>query len=358
MAFLLFQKTIKNGIRVLMTNHVLYATDKNYCELCAVSLYSLLSKLSCSVTIHIIESDLEERKEDLIKIANEFSCKINFIPIKDISQRLIDANIPPYRGGYSPYARFFISDYVDEGRILYLDCDTFIRRDLSPIFEFDLEGNPLGAVIDQSTSYVNVLIGHKKKDLYFNSGILLFDAKKCKEEDVPGKFLDAVKTIDLSNTFLGADQEIMNVAFFNKFAKLPVGANMMFTTRYFKPKHIYAVSSKSAENYYTEDEFNEGRVDPYIIHFAGGATYQPWREEGVYYLDEDADSWFALCGELYPDGRYDLRKLRDIKDNSPKRRKFFRTAGTMPMLYNFLKGRYRNLKLLPKRIRARKAFKD
>ncbi|MCR5593209.1 MAG: hypothetical protein K6F79_05625 [Saccharofermentans sp.] len=341
-----------------MSNHVLYATDKNYCELCAVSLYSLLSKLSCEVTVHIIESGLEERKEDLIKIADKFSCSINFIPIEQISQRLIDANIPPYRGGYSPYARFFISDYVSEGRILYLDCDTMIRRDLAPLFEFDLKGNPVGAVIDQSTSYVNVLIGHKKHDLYFNSGILLFDAAKCNEEDVPGKFLEAVKTIDLSNTFLGADQEIMNVAFFNEFTKLPVGANMMFTTRYFKPKHIYSVSSKSAADYYTEDELNEGRVDPYIIHFAGGASYQPWREEGVYYLDEDADAWFALCGSLYPDGRYDLDKLKTIKNTSPKRKNFFRTASTFPMLYNFLKGRYRNLKLLPKRIRAYKQHKN
>lgn len=335
-----------------MVNHILYATDKNYCELCAVSLYSLLSNLSGEVVVHIIESNLEDRKDDLIKIVDMFSQKIEFIPIDDISKRLIDADIPPYRGGYSPYARFFISDYVSEGRILYLDCDTLILKDLNGLINSDLKGNPLGGVIDQSSSYVNVLIGHKQHDYYFNSGILLFDAKKCKEEDIPGKFLEAVKTIDLKNTFLGADQEIMNVAFYNKMTKLPVGANMMFTTRFFAPKQIYSVSTKSAGDYYSEDELINGSLDPMIIHFAGGAPYQPWREEGVYYLDEDGQAWFDICDKLYPGGRYDTLKLKSVHENNKKRTYFFKAVKRFPGAYCFLKGRYRNLKLLPKRLRA------
>ena len=337
-----------------MADHILYATDKNYCELCAVSLYSLLSNLNGKAVIHIIESSLEERKDDLRRIADQFECDIDFIPIEDISKRLVDAGIPPYRGGYSPYARFFISDYIDEGRVLYLDCDTLVKEDLSSIIHFDLKGNPIGAVIDQSTSSVNVLIGHTKKDKYFNSGILLFDARMCREQNVPETFLEAVKTIDLSNTFLGADQEIMNVAFFNKITTLPVSANMMFTCRFFKPSAIYSVSSKNSSTYYTKEEFEEGNRKPLVIHFAGGAPYQPWREEGVYYMDEDADAWFALCETLYPDGKYDLNKLRDIQHNNSKRKRFFNTAGKMPGLYCFLKGRYRNIKLLPKKIRTRR----
>ena len=336
-----------------MTDHILYATDKNYCELCAVSLYSLLSCLKEEVVVHIIESSLEERKDDLKKIADEFGCPIEFIPIEDISKRLVDAGIPPYRGGYSPYARFFISDYVTEGRVLYLDCDTIIRKDLSPLIHHDLKGCPIGAVIDQSTSYVNVLIGHKQHDLYFNSGILLFDAEQCREQNVPEKFLEAVKTIDLSNTFLGADQEIMNVAYYENICTLPVNANMMFTARYFKPRDIYSVSTKSAADYYSEDEFDSGNADPWIIHFAGGGRYQPWREEGVYYMDEDADLWFDTCAKLYPAGRYDIDKLKSLM-NARKSHSFFKTAGRVPGLYSFLKGRYRNLRLLPKRIRAKK----
>ncbi len=340
-----------------MTNHILYATDKNYCELCAVSLYSLLANFSGKAVIHIIESSLEDRKDDLIKVADMFGCDIDFIPIEEISRRLVDAGIPPYRGGYSPYARFFISDYVDEGRVLYLDCDTIIKEDVEPLINFDLQGCPLGAVIDQSSSYVNVLIGHNKHDKYFNSGILLFDVGKCRETNVPERFLEAVKTIDLSNTFLGADQEIMNVAYYHQIATLPQSANMMFTIRFFEPKQILSVSSKGPADYYTEEEFNAARIKPVIIHFAGGGRYQPWREEGIYYMDEDADLWFDTYEKLYPDGRYDVKKLKAIME-ARKKHSFFKTAGTFPGIYCSLKALYRSIKLLPKRIRAKKAFKS
>lgn len=340
-----------------MADHILYATDKNYCELCAVSLYSLLSHYKGEAVVHIIESSLEERKEDLIKVADMFSAKIEFIPIEDISSRLVEAGIPPYRGGYSPYARFFITDYVDEGRILYLDCDTVVKDDLSSIMHFDLKDCPIGAVIDQSSSYVNVLIGHKKHDKYFNSGVLLFDADKCKSENVPERFLEAVKTIDLSNTFLGADQEIMNVAFYGRIATLPIACNMMFTARFFEPRDIYSVSSKSAEDYYSESEFTDANRKPLVIHYAGGGRYQPWREEGIYFTDDDAETWYSSYGKLYNGGRYNVAELREIHKNNKKRRSFFRTAGIFPGLYCFLKGRYRSIKLLPKRIRAKKAMR-
>ena len=159
--------------------------------------------------------------------------------------------------------------------------------------------------------------------------------------------------VSITNTFLGADQEIMNVAYYNQITPLPVSANMMFTCRFFKPRDIYNVSSKTPASYYTPEEFAEANRRPLIVHFAGGAPYQPWREEGTYYMDEDADAWFALCEKLYPNGKYDLNKLRAIQKESPKRKRFFNTAGKLPGLYCWLKGRYRNIKLIPKKVRTK-----
>ena len=340
-----------------MVNHVLYATDKNYVELCAVSLDSLLQNCAASggISVHIIESDLKDRRGDLERVAKHYGASIDFIPIADISSRLKDAGIPPYRGGYSPYARFFISDYISGGRILYMDCDTQVTGDVSGLFSIDMEGCPMGAVADQSSSYVNILIGHRKHDLYFNSGVILFDAGKCRDEDAPEKFLDAVKTIDLSNTFLGADQEIMNVAYAGRIKKLPVRYNMMFTTRFFDAASVYAVSSKGEDDYYSKDELREAGKNPLIVHFAGGGIYQPWRPEGVYFTDAEESSWFDAYGKLYPgDGRYDVSALSQLHKSNNRRRRFFAFAGRMPLLYSFLKGRFRFLKLVRKLIRSRR----
>lgn len=324
-------------------NHILYATDKNYCEVCAVSLYSLLKNFSGKVLIHIIESNLEDRKEDLIRVAKMFDQEIEFISIDEISRRLIEKGIPPYRGGYSTYARFFSGDYIDDGRIIYLDCDILVNGDLAPLFEFDLKGNPMGAVVDQCSSYVNYLIGHKRHDKYFNSGVLLIDNKICREQDMSEKFVNTVKTIDLSNTFLGADQDIMNVTYYQKVTTLPLCYNMMFTTRSFSGKNCLRLASKSEDDYYTIEEFDKARSNPQIMHFAGGGRYQPWRDIGVNFSKKEADMWAEVYGILYPNGQYS-----EILKNKEGRK-----LPKFPALYSSVKGFLRNVRLLPKLIKSK-----
>jgi len=324
-------------------NHVLYATDKNYCEVCAVSLYSLLYNLSCKVVIHIIESDLGDRKEDLMRVAKMFDQEIDFIAIDDISKRLIEKGVPPYRGGYSPYARFFSGDYIEDGRILYIDCDTVITGDLASLFDFDLQGNPYGAVIDQCSSYVNYLIGHKMTDKYFNSGVLLIDNKMVREQNMSELFVETSKTINLKNTFIGADQDIMNVAFYRRITTLPVCYNMMYTTRIFSGRCCLMQASKTYDTYYTPEEFDKARKDIKVIHFAGGGKYQPWREEGVSFSKEEAMMWSEIYNSLYPDGKYSAIAKNKEGRKPPK----------FPALYSFTKGFLRNIRLLPKLIKAK-----
>jgi|GEM_PF-1133103 len=353
LAFKNFTNHAENDIKIYMTDYILYATDKNYLELCATSLYSLLEKASHPLSVYIIESDLGDEKSKLQEVAKKFNSDITFIPIADISSKLIAAGIPPYRGGYSPYARFFITDYITEGKILYLDCDILVKGDVTEILNFDADGKPIAAVADQCSSYVNPLIGLGKNDVYFNSGVLLFDAEKCHETNVSDRFLEAVKTIDLKNTFLGADQDIMNRAFYGQIGKLPLKSNMMFTSRFFSPKNIYRLASKNEDTYYTEDEIKDAKENPLAIHFAGGGRYQPWREEGIYFTNEEAREWFDAYKKCCPDGKTDTEKLEALHNTNSRRKVFFKIAKIMPGFYCSLKGFLRKVRLIPKLIKSR-----
>ena len=53
---------------------------------------------------------------------------------------------------YATYFRYAIPEIVEEERILYLDCDMIFTQDLSPLFEVDLKGYGLGAVVDKPTT--------------------------------------------------------------------------------------------------------------------------------------------------------------------------------------------------------------
>ncbi len=49
------------------------------------------------------------------------------------------------------YARFVLPDILaGVDRVLYLDVDMLTRRDLTPLYETDLEGRALGAVVDHT----------------------------------------------------------------------------------------------------------------------------------------------------------------------------------------------------------------
>ena len=64
------------------------------------------------------------------------------------------------------FARYFIPDFVEEDRVLYLDSDLVVTLDLTALFEMDLGENYLAA----APSCFGVGVG-------FNAGVLLINNK-------------------------------------------------------------------------------------------------------------------------------------------------------------------------------------
>ena len=46
------------------------------------------------------------------------------------------------------YSRYFIPKYISEERCLYLDADLLVLKNLEDIFEIDMKGHPIAAVMD------------------------------------------------------------------------------------------------------------------------------------------------------------------------------------------------------------------
>ena len=62
------------------------------------------------------------------------------------------------------FARYFIPDFVEEDKVLYLDSDLVVTAELTPLFEMDLGDNYLAA----AASCFGAGIG-------FNAGVLLIN---------------------------------------------------------------------------------------------------------------------------------------------------------------------------------------
>lgn len=86
------------------------------------------------------------------------------------------------------YLRLQIGDvFPDERRVLYLDADMVVRKDITPLLTRPPDGLPLAAVVDPTDvmlQYADAMPGWRDLGLpgdreYFNAGLLLLDLDAC-----------------------------------------------------------------------------------------------------------------------------------------------------------------------------------
>lgn len=119
-------------------------------------------------------------------------------------------------GYYTPtvYFRFFIPEiFAHYEKVLYLDSDLICLRDIADLYRVDIGGNLLGAVRD--VEYARIynenceIKGYRVKDYcddilklkdythYFNSGVLGFNIKKCREFALTDKLLKRLAEVKI-----------------------------------------------------------------------------------------------------------------------------------------------------------------
>ena len=133
--------------------HVVLASDDKFAEILGVSLVSLYenSKDMDDIVVYVLDSEIKnENKDKLLTVSRQYSrTEVQFIPAKDISKKL-EMKVSTDRGSLSQYARLFVSSDLpkDLDRVLYLDCDIIINRSIRELWNLDLKGKTIGALMD------------------------------------------------------------------------------------------------------------------------------------------------------------------------------------------------------------------
>lgn len=114
---------------------------------------------------------------------------------------------------------------ADCRRVLYLDSDLAILADLRPLWETDLEGHPLAAVID---AWVDIEFtrrwGLEGEGPHFNGGVLLLDLEKVREEKLFTKAIEFVAAHEPELEY--GDQDALNCVFWRRWKQLDVAWNV------------------------------------------------------------------------------------------------------------------------------------
>ncbi|MCR4586450.1 MAG: radical SAM protein [Lachnospiraceae bacterium] len=170
------------------------------------------------------------------------------------------------------YYRLFIPEYSEYDKVIYLDCDVIVLKDLEEMYGCELGDRMIGAVrdytgigmyhgrVDGGREYYDNEIGFKNYNDYFNSGVLLMNLKAIRE--MLGE--DGLIRIAMENDFRNHDQDVLNIACAE--SKLILDAKWNCIIKEHHDKNLPEV---------LREEIDNARKDPAIVHFAG-LHMKPW----------------------------------------------------------------------------------
>ncbi len=165
----------------------------------------------------------------------------------------------------------FVMKYYD--KVLYLDSDVLINKNVDDIFNINLDDKQIGACIDimgvMEEDLKDVHIKYRKNVLkiknlndYFNSGVILFDITKI---DLSEYFERFVNFTDRKK-YMCPDQDALNLIFSGKTKALPLEYNCQYACCLYDKE----LEQKILPSY--RQKIIDAINDPCIIHF----LIKPW----------------------------------------------------------------------------------
>jgi lipopolysaccharide biosynthesis glycosyltransferase len=267
--------------------HIAMASDRSYLPHAAAMLRSLVdfADLSRPLTVYFLHSGIGTRGlGQLAEVVGEHP-RARLMPVhvgQGLEGGYRSASRAPSNATYNRFLLFDLLPGLD--RLLYLDADIILRRDVCELYDADMGQAQLAAVPDWIMTRtltgktptidpdVPDLGGYHRERLgmsdaqiarYFNAGVLLFNFAAMGDLKALG---DRLIQEALEGRYLFRDQDILN--------------------KHFKD-HLYVLDGRW--NVFNSDPASYGRVpgenfakamaarqDPWLIHYAD-RDYKPWK---------------------------------------------------------------------------------
>lgn len=198
--------------------------------------------------------------------------------LPELNLEIMESRIP-VEAYFRILAPYFLGDYE---KIITIDSDMLLKKDIAELFEIDLEGACVGAVYDtilegaRRSNYTFSNIGYpienyyletvpmKDPELYVNDGIMVINCKSyCDAVDVK-TILDTAQ----SKPFAFADQDVMNILFEGRIKLVDAMWNVYVPTN---SRTEFLINSASAD---VKLKYNEAFKTPALLHWPGNP--KPW----------------------------------------------------------------------------------
>ena len=189
--------------------HIGFGIDKNFGRFAGITITSLVhNNIQHDLNIHIVYDELLPEDMDRLKKTEQLYRNLTLHFYQITSTEGMTFIVPPGHITQAMYYRYLFADLLPKSvkRLIYLDADIICKDDILPLWQTDLHGRVLGAVRDWGEDRSCGRIG-LKNGRYFNSGVLGFNIKKCREFALTDKLLK--RLAEVKNPMI-VDQDIFN----------------------------------------------------------------------------------------------------------------------------------------------------
>ncbi len=241
--------------------NICLSCDDKYVQHMGVTIASILKNKAPEdlINLYILNGGISRKNQEKIK---------NLCKIADFSIEFINVNKEKFsQCPIQDWTHLSLTAYYilllptlkqDCDKIIYLDCDIVVKTSLKELFNTELNDYYIAAVRDISENK------HKKRlglNNYINSGVIIFNAKKWREDNIDSKIF---KWIDNnSDKIVLHDQDILNAVLNEKILILDNKWNAQIIKDYDKETEqnweksniLHFIDKKKPWKYYNGDKF-------------------------------------------------------------------------------------------------------
>jgi lipopolysaccharide biosynthesis glycosyltransferase len=216
----------------------------------------------------------------------EFNSATFEIRLRQIGNRLDSVSWPSHVTA-ATLLRFLLPSVLKNiDRVVYLDCDLVVLKDITTLYDTDLLDFPLAACLDfwltgapplappivgwsvgQWQKFLNEVVRLADGKAYFNAGVLVMDLERFRNTDLIHAAEEFLEQTNYKTVFV--DQDALNHVINGAFARLDLRWNVLGNRSETDLNNADCEIAASAAL---------SQSDPWIIHYAG--PYKPWSCEG------------------------------------------------------------------------------
>ncbi|MBR1579420.1 MAG: hypothetical protein IJ668_02850 [Selenomonadaceae bacterium] len=215
----------------------LYDRDGHYSKFVGTSMTSVFENTGQRVTVHILHDNTLTvgNRDKFIYLAGKYGQRVEFYNVELLAADRIE-KIKSYMPEWTKQSfsigsiyRLIIHEIVRVNKIIYLDSDIIVRRDINSLWKFNIDDYPLAAIpeclngMEPKKNFWLCNLGIVADGDYFNSGVLVLNIERLKRnEEVLRRGYEFISTRRECQLF---DQDILNYCLAAAALKLPAEFN-------------------------------------------------------------------------------------------------------------------------------------